>query len=399
MADQFGGSAKIPVLLFISPWLWICARHPNAVARSLSLNWPVLALPLFALSSVIWSAYPSWTLRSGIQYLITAIIGVLAGSSIKPRILLQALLSALVLITALGVLAGNNSVTGGEVTLGGLFGSKNFFGMSVALLLITAAIVAFDKQQPAVMRLMAIGAAFVSPTLLVLSRSTGALICTLVAMAGTTMLASVVRFAPVVRFAVFLMLAFIVLLLVIIWLYIGDFSAVLDSLGKNVTLTGRTWLWEWADREITAHPALGAGYQAFWQEGNWRAEEIWFHDQKSDKIGYHFHNTYLQVAVDLGYTGLLVLLATLGAIGLRIGSSVLFSRPGAPQFFAVGVFLFFLLRSPIEVDLFWPFQIPTVMLCLVWVYLGLPGQRTVSGRLPSAGAGPDAGRREDGGPH
>jgi exopolysaccharide production protein ExoQ len=388
MAGQFGGSSTVPVLLFISPWLWICARHPNAVTRSLLLNWPALALPLFALLSVVWSAYPSSTLRGGIQYLITAIIGVLAGSSIKPRILIQALLSALVLITALGVLAGNNAVSGDEVTLVGLFGSKNYFGLSVALLLITATIVVFDKQQPAVMRLMAVGAAFASPTLLVLSRSTGALVCTLAAMAVTAMLASVVRFAPAVRFAVLLMVAFIVLLLVIIWLYIGDLSAVLDSLGKDVTLTGRTWLWEWADREITAHPALGAGYQAFWQEGSWRAEEIWFHEQKSDKTGYHFHNTYLQVAVDLGFAGLLVLLATLGAICARIGSSVLLSRTGAPQFFAVGVFLFFLLRSPIEVDLFWPFQIPTVMLSLVWVYLGLPDQRTASARLAPPGAGP-----------
>jgi exopolysaccharide production protein ExoQ len=149
--------------------------------------------------------------------------------------------------------------------------------------------------------------------------------------------------------------------------------AILDWLGKDATLTGRTWLWEWADREIAAHPALGTGYQAFWQEGNWRAEEIWFHDLKSDKTGYHFHNTYLQVAVDLGLAGLLVLLATLGAICARFGSFVLLWRPGAPQFFAISVFLFFLLRLPIEVDLFWPFQPPTVMLSLVWVYLG---QRT-----------------------
>jgi exopolysaccharide production protein ExoQ len=200
MAEQFGGSSKVPVLLFISPWLWICARHPNAVSRSLLVSWPALALPLFALLSVVWSAYPSSTLRGGTQYLITAIIGVLAGSSIKPRILIQALLSALVLITALGVLAGNNDISGDQVTLVGLFGSKNYFGMSVALLLIAATTVAFDKQQPAVMRLMAVGVAFVSPMLLVLSRSTGALVCTLAAISVTAMLALLVRFAPVVRF-------------------------------------------------------------------------------------------------------------------------------------------------------------------------------------------------------
>jgi exopolysaccharide production protein ExoQ len=134
-------------------------------------------------------------------------------------------------------------------------------------------------------------------------------------------------------------------------------------------------MWEWADMAIEKRPMLGVGYQAYWQPGNWGAEEIWSHDLKIDKTGYHFHNTFLQVAVDLGYVGLLVLLATLATISVRIGSCLLFSRPDAEQIFAIAVFLFHLFRLPIEVDLFWQFQIPTVFLSMIWVYLGLPGRR------------------------
>jgi hypothetical protein len=81
--------------------------------------------------------------------------------------------------------------------------------------------------------------------------------------------------------------------------------------------------------------------------------------------------------VDLGFVGLFVLLATIVAICGRIASCLLFSRPEAEQIFAIAVFLFLLFRLPIEVDLFWQFQILTVILSLIWVYLGLPmGRRS-----------------------
>jgi len=266
-------------------------------------------------------------------------------------------------------------IRGDEVTLVGLFGSKNYFGYSVGLLLLTATIVAFDRSRPGIVRLIAFAAAAVSPVLLVLSRSTGAMVFSMAPIAVTCSLALVARFAPAVRYASLLLMAFLVVLLLIVWLYVGDFTALLNSLGKDVTLTGRTWMWDWADMAIKERPMLGVGYQAYWQPGNWGAEEIWFHDQKPDKSGYHFHNTFRQVTVDLGYVGLFVPLATIVAICGRIASCLLFSRPEAKQIFAVAVFLFVLFRFPIEVDLFWQFQIPTIILSLIWVYLGLPLRR------------------------
>ena len=372
-ATQIGTTAV--VLLFLLPWVWIAARNPNATIGRLLSNWPVLALPLFALLSTAWSGVPGWTLRAGTQYLLTAIIGVLAGSCVKPRTMLGALFSALAFVTALGLLVGQNEVWGGEVTLVGLFGSKNYFGYSVGLLLLTATIVAFDRSRPGIVRLIAFAAAAVSPVLLVLSRSTGALVFSMAAIAVSCLLAFVACFAPALRFASLLLMAFLVVLFLIVWLYVGDFTTLLNSLGKDVTLTGRTWMWDWADMAIKERPMLGVGYQAYWQPGNWGAEEIWSHDLKVDKTGYHFHNTFLQVTVDLGYVGLLVLLATLATISARIGSCLLFSRPDAEQIFAIAMFLFHLFRLPLEVDLFWQFQIPTVLLSMIWVYLGLPGRR------------------------
>ena len=138
-----------------------------------------------------------------------------------------------------------------------------------------ATIIAFDKSQPNIVRLIAFAAAVMGPVFLVQSRSTGAVVSSAAAIAITWALTFIVRFAPNVRFVAFLLVAQLVVLLLIGWLYLGDFATVLNFLGKDVRMTGRTWIWEWADMAIKERPMLGFGYQAYWQPGNWGAEEIW----------------------------------------------------------------------------------------------------------------------------
>src|SRR5215813_1937405 len=125
-AQKIGTTAVVS--LFLLPWVWIAARNPNATIGRLLSNWPVLALPLFALLSTAWSDYPLGTLRGGTQYLLTAIIGVLAGSCVKPRTMLGALFWALAFVTALSLRVPQNAVSSGEAVLAGLFGSKNYLG-------------------------------------------------------------------------------------------------------------------------------------------------------------------------------------------------------------------------------------------------------------------------------
>lgn len=96
----------------------------------------------------------------------------------------------------------------------------------------------------------------------------------------------------------------------------GDlpFDAVLEaslvSMGKDVTLTGRTDLWRMMGYEIARHPWLGAGFGGFWLglEGpsftivrffSWRPGQA--------------HNGYIDVVNELGYVGLALLLVVLVA--------------------------------------------------------------------------------------
>lgn len=366
------GLPVVVILLFLLPWLWIILRQPNFALYNIVSNWLLFALPLLALISTFWSDYPAWSARAATQFIATVLVGVIAGSCIKPRSLLSGLLCALSLVTLFSVASGRTEAVGltGEHALVGLFGSKNYFGLSVSFLLLTSVAVWLDRQQPQLLRLLGMAAALSSPVLLVYAKSTGAIvICLATALIIYTLRISY-RLLPQFRAILITVAATsLIMFMIVSTLNFEGLQNALSYLGKDVTLTGRTFLWEHALSSIADNPALGVGYQAYWQPGNPGAEELWLYAGITNRFGFHFHDTYLQVAVDLGLFGLFVLVATLLAIASRAFSVIVGPKPPPYQLFAIAIFIFLSLRAPIEVDLFFQFQLPTILLCISWIYL------------------------------
>jgi exopolysaccharide production protein ExoQ len=350
------------LVLFIAPWAIILSRRPYYAFLSIVRNWFLLLLPLLALVSVMWSDYPAATLKLSLEYLVTTMIGIWAACCIKPRISISALMAALSIGVILSVLiAPNNNV--------GIFGSKNYFALSISLLMLTAITVALDKLQPRIFRLMGLFAFVSSPVELVFAQSLGALVDTCATLAMFFGLRAACRLHPGARSLAFIILFLLATVVVLLGTLYVNSSDVLDLVGKDATLTGRTLIWQHALDSISEHPFAGLGYAAFWQVGSWSAEQVWHFMRIPDKMGFHFHDTYLQIAVDLGVIGLSVFIATLMILMLRTVSVICSPSPKAEQWFAVNMFVFFILRSLIEVDLFFPFNIPSIVICLIWVYL------------------------------
>jgi exopolysaccharide production protein ExoQ len=321
--------------------------------------------------STMWSDYPAVSARGATQFIATTVVGIVAGSCIKPRSLLSALLGALSLVAVFSVLYGGKTAIGltGEIGLLGIFGSKNYFGLTISFLLLTSVIVWADRLQPRLFRLIGMAGALAAPLLLIQAKSTGAIVVSLTT--GLLMLACYVGFRLLPQFRATLIIVgalCIVMFTIFGTLNIDESQDALGLFGKDVTLTGRTYLWEYAIRSVADNPALGVGYQAYWVPENLYAQELWRHAGVGPG-GFHFHNTYLQVAVDLGLIGLFVLLATFTAIARRVVATIVGPRPSPEQLFAITAFIFMLLRTPIEVDLFFQFQLSTIFLCLCWIYL------------------------------
>lgn len=84
------------------------------------------------------------------------------------------------------------------------------------------------------------------------------------------------------------------------WL-VNHWEQVLHGLGKDTSLTGRTYIWEFVIDKIWERPWLGYGYEGFWQPGG-EGEKV---------IHYIFltgltqaHNGYLDITAQLGFIGM-----------------------------------------------------------------------------------------------
>src|SRR5262249_45389808 len=81
----------------------------------------------------------------------------------------------------------------------------------------------------------------------------------------------------------------------------------LKAFDKDPTLTGRTYLWYRAHQMIAEKPWLGHGYAAFWRQGNPDAEGLWAFGGITDRAGFNFHNTGVELLMQFGWCGAVVM--------------------------------------------------------------------------------------------
>ena len=370
-AQPGGSTTTIIVLLFLAPWGWIVVRQPSTALQSILHNWLLIALPLLSVTSALWSDSPAGSLKGGAQYLVTTFIGIWAACCIKPRVLMAALLSALALPAVLSILHGSygfNPDTG-EYTLIGVFGSKNYFALCISLLLLTAVSVTLDRSQAFTFRVLGTASFCLAAPLLVYARSVGALVVSISALAISMMLRVTVRLTVMSRFIVLILTLLFIAPVVTVATMGITYVDVLGYFGKNTSLTGRTLLWEYGAAAIADKPILGGGYEAYWRVGNSGAEQLWFYSYIPNKSGYHFHNTFLEVTVDLGFVGLGVFVILLILIIVRMSAFIFGRVTSSEKIYAMTLFVFLVLRMPLEVDLFFQFQIASILICLIWIYL------------------------------
>ncbi|MEA2737873.1 MAG: exopolysaccharide production protein ExoQ, partial [Acetobacteraceae bacterium] len=370
LLGSFVGSAG--AFLFLGLWVLLGLAYGRGCLPLLTGTPRVLwALPFLALASTLWSQSAHDTLKFSLEFVATVGCAVLAASLLKPRALLSALACCLVATALLSVVFGKQSIdplTGSSAFVG-VFESKNQLGFFTSLMLLAAVALIVDGRQRVPARLLGLLALALALPLLVLTRSGTAMVSAI--LASLVLIANLVvsrlsRFerARLLGAAVVIMLP-IALLLVIA----GDdvSSLLLGAMGKDATLTGRTLLWAHALQLIPQHPLLGYGYQAFWRQDTVQAESLWFEFHVLSRQGFHFHSTYVETAIELGYVGAAVLIATLlGIFGALIRWSW---RSGsvAASFFTALMFCL-LTRSFVEVDVLMQFQIGAFIMFVAATY-------------------------------
>jgi exopolysaccharide production protein ExoQ len=347
--------------------VYVLAR-PGLALKAMFSFWLPWIYVLFAAMSVLWSQYPDWTLRALIQFVFSTGVFLVMVRALPAKSFLTVCLSAILLADAVSLANPRMAWNTGGLAMIGMFGSKNSFGLTQALLIQVGVWVLLDHGQRRLMRALALIGVLGGSFLIVAALSVGAAVAVSGALACSLLAFNLRHFPPRSRVVILCAGAVLTAILCSFLIVLGDelFQGALQLSGKSASLSDRTPLWDVANKMMQEHPIGGVGFQAFWQQGNPYAEDLWMRFQPG-RAGYHFHNLWYQSGVDLGYIGLGLALLTVAITAIEVMRWVVHSPSPASCFF-LGYVIFIILRSYLEVDLFAQFSLTGAIFLAAFVY-------------------------------
>ncbi len=358
---------SLSALIFLMAGLWLVVRRPQDMLDELARYWWVFLIPVWCLLTTLWSAYPALTLRYSIQLGLTILISVSIAARLSPRNFVLVLFLAYVITALAGLGFGRIRGDGGGWL--GIFGSKNAYSFAMSGLLLVSFSLALVPGATRRWRIAGAIGMVLGAFLLLKGQSAGALLTTSMAAFAGLIFIAIRRLDGIQKLV--LATVSILALLVLALLALANLETLMDllleSTGKDATLTGRTELWAEAVIEWERNPLFGQGYQAVWVVGNPVAERMWDMFGISNKIGFHFHNNWLSNAVELGLIGVTLQgVALLGAVYLTFRWAIVSPRPES-VFLAI-----FMLRqlvlSGVEVLLFFQFDLSSLVTICALIY-------------------------------
>ena len=260
------------------------SRHWRSVRKGSCIT---LSLALFLICSAAWSVDPGATLRAGIQYFvfIIAAIGVaenLEGDDFMDLLALVCFLSAIASLVLLIVWPA--TAIGGYGDFRGAFPQKNPLGEAMSMGALACLHGLRASKRGSFVRIVW----FVVITFVVVKSGS-----------ATSLLAILMFLGLGIAMQKFEMKGLITVLPVALVAIFGQ-GPLLEILGKDPTLTGRTEIWTLVMPDIFQRPLLGWGYAAFWTTNNPTAWKI------SDSVHWwvpQAHNGVLEILLSVGLVG------------------------------------------------------------------------------------------------
>ena len=253
----------------------------------------LIAVVAFLFVSVLWSVDPETSLRRSCAYLVF-VLGVIGISNILSCDEYMQMIRRLVLISAIASLVllvfSPASALMPDGAMRGVFAHKNIFGQVMAAGVLASLhgmrVGGGHRWSWAAMILLFIGLALASRSV------TSQLIIFAFCAAET--------FVMVSQRSVVAKIIIIIISIPVAGIFVLSPDVILNVLGKDSTLTGRTDLWEYVDISISQRPLLGWGFGAFWSPINPAADEI------SRNLGWtvpEAHNGWRELLLQVGGLG------------------------------------------------------------------------------------------------
>ncbi len=373
---------------FIACGMAFVFRRHKAVAgevRDQPLLWLMVA---WCVISILWSDYPDRSLRHGLQLVVTVLFAAAVASRMTPLEVLKTTTVCFLLACAAS-LASGRARADGEGFLG-IYNSKNAMASASSMLVLAGLCLAVDRRLPGRWRVLGVASLGLGGLLLYRANSVGTAVATAAVCMALMVVLALRHLSREQRLVtgVLAILGFIALLLGMLSQIDMIAAMFLDATGKDLSLTGRTDLWELAVDQIAHRPLLGAGFQAVWVPGNPLAEMLWTEFGVESRSGFHFHNAYLSNAVEIGVVG--VAMQIVLVVGGLIGAVAWVMRDARAETLFLALFMVRqVVLSMVEVPFFQQFDIGTILTVAVLVYVRRAragsGSLAVAGRLPTHG--------------
>jgi O-antigen ligase len=269
-----------------------------------------LSMLVLALASVLWSQFPKLSMIYSVIFVVDTVFGFYLYRRFGPEQILKLLRMigwcCFAFSIVLAVFAPKYGVDNTGATQGGWRGMYP------------------GKNPCAEMTVFLLSAAFFSPAVGILSRllrfayvASGVLIVLMTrsitgALLLSSLLAYVLGFAVLKRFhrrdKIFVFIAGAAAVVTVVAVGSLYFREITYLLGKDPTLTGRAGIWEAVMTSIMKHPLLGYGYMAFWHGLQGESSTV---SLANHWIVPHAHNGLLEVWLELGGVGLLLIVYSL----------------------------------------------------------------------------------------
>jgi exopolysaccharide production protein ExoQ len=299
-----------------------CIPRKRAVIAIIANNPFVFMYSAVLFLSALWSLHPDITIKRSVSYANTMAIAVYLIATFRADDSIKALSYSLA-ISAAGSIAfvfispriGIHQVAWLEGNWRGVFAHKNILGEAMAIGVFAQLYLLSGRIGSTIWNVLWL---CVFGGLLTLSKSGTQLTISSLYLSGFFLY--VVWLQNKLLGYAFASLFALVLAAVGIALAV-DPGTLLESMGKDPTLTGRTDIWRVVLELIVQKPLFGWGFQALFVEGD--AVTNWVKAQLQAALP-HAHNAWLQITLEVGLVGLFLIVMIIGTAlwrGLRCCSA------------------------------------------------------------------------------
>lgn len=360
-------------LAFILLVALLSVLNKSQIHKVILESWFIFLLPAFCMLSTVWSAYPTATIYYAIQFLITIYAAVLIVHIVRFEHIILAVFLGLATYALLAIPFGRFVPVGadGEVAFAGLAGSKNQSAdiTLLAILSILSAILTMKGKQRVAVWVIGPPAIIAGLYSLALSKAMSAIVFSAIGVGALIVMMVFAQTKPTIRGVAVLTTAFFAGLLGLtapFWLN-EALSTALSLVQKDVTLTGRTILWESAGKLISERPLFGGGYAGFWRIENSDAQFLWDAMDVEQGAPFNFHNTPIDLMVNVGVVGMLLFFLPLTYCIIRnIGNFIY--RPNTLVVLSLSIIVSTLPRAGLEVIGAAPLNVNTVFFFMALAY-------------------------------